>query len=79
MEIIDHVINENGELVPIIKEANIVEIKKPDQDSHNNVKEVIINGVRGFLKDSSNSTPIFDKFDYLLSKLGKLLGLNMAD
>ena len=79
MEIIDHVINENGELVPIIKEANIVEIKKPDQDSHNNVKEVIINGVRGFLKDSSNSTPILDKFDYLLSKLGKLLGLNMAD
>ena len=62
MEIIDHVINENGELVPIIKEANIIEIKKPDQDSHNNVKEVIINGVRGFLKDSSNSTPILDKF-----------------
>ena len=79
MKIIDYVINDNGELVPIVADVEITEIKKPDTENHNNVKEVIINGVRGFLKESSESMPTFDKFDYLLAKLGKLLGLSMAD
>lgn len=82
MQIINHYENENGLQKDFI-EANVEIIQRPNTKSHNNVQEVYINGVRGFLKMSVNEhgepLPILDKFEYLVAKLSTLFGIKSAE
>ncbi len=45
---------------------------------YNAPRKVRVNGVVGFRKKSINC-PTFDKFEYLIAQLGKMLGINVAD
>lgn len=82
MQIINHYEDKNGLQKDLI-EANIEIIQRSNTKSHNNVQEVYINGVRGFLKMSVNEhgepLPILDKFEYLVAKLSRLFGIKSAD
>ena len=81
MEIRNHYID-GDRIKKIVTEANIEYIKKPDINSHNSVEEVLLNGIRGFLKKSvdgnGKSIPTLDKYEYLVSKMSELYGLKTA-
>ena len=78
MEIIDYDVDSNGLLVHNSANA-IINVLGSAGLGYNAPQIVNINGVDGFLKDSSNSMPSFDKYEYLISKLGKYLGIKTAN
>jgi hypothetical protein len=78
MEIIDYDVDNNGLLVHNSANASI-NILGSAGLGYNAPQIVNINGVDGFLKDSSNSMSSFDKYEYLISKLGKYLGIKTAN
>lgn len=78
MRIVDYDVDVNGELVEVSSDARI-DIIGEVGIGINAPKIADINGVRGFLKESKNTTNTFDKFEYIVAKLGKYLGIKMAD
>lgn len=78
MEIIDYDVDSNGLLVHNSANA-IINVLGSAGLGYNAPQIVNINGVDGFLKNSSNSMPSFDKYEYLISKLGKYLGIKTAN
>ena len=78
MEIIDYDVDNNGLLVHNSANASINVLGSAGL-GYNAPQIVNINGVDGFLKDSSNSMSSFDKYEYLISKLGKYLGIKTAN
>ena len=78
MEIIDYDVDSNGLLVHNSANA-IINVLGSAGLGYNAPQIVNINGVDGFLKDSSNSMSSFDKYEYLISKLGKYLGIKTAN
>ena len=78
MEIIDYDVDSNGLLVHNSVNA-IINVLGSAGLGYNAPQIVNINGVDGFLKDSSNSMSSFDKYEYLISKLGKYLGIKTAN
>lgn len=78
MKIIDYDVDSNGLLVHNSTNAGINVLGSAGL-GYNAPQIVNINGVDGFLKDSSNSMSSFDKYEYLISKLGKYLGIKTAN
>jgi len=64
---------------PNIINANIKVLSKVDT-SYNNVKKVTFGNKEGFYKNSANTTSFsFDKFEFIIVQIGKMLNVKMAE
>ena len=79
MKLIDYDVDQDRKIVLREEECSTFNTYGVTNVGFNGPKIVDINGVKGFLKTSENTTGTFDKFEYLISKLGKCLNVNMAD
>ena len=73
-ELVDYL--ENGNIVS--KSVNLERIKV-SSIGYNAPERVILDDMDGFLKRSSATTETLDKFEFLISKLGKMLNVKTAD
>ena len=78
MKIIDYDVDSNNNLSQSAMDIDINIIGSVGI-GYNAPKIAEINGIKGFLKESGNTSPTFDKFEYLISKLGKYIGVKTAD
>lgn len=78
MERLDYSINSDGQLISNKKEVNMEFIGTAGLGL-NAPKIVMVDGTKGFLKVSANTTQTFDKFEFLISKLGKYMNIKTAN